>query len=126
MLECVLAVDVEKNHAPKTKRYDTRALHGSPLTKSRFTTYFDILASSYEKDDDVSLDRLAASFSKCVDDAMQATLPETLATPKRPWISSQTIDLINQRDVARASRQRVQEVTLNRRIRISAKRDRAA
>ncbi len=125
LLEGALAVDVERKSGSRPKRYDITALHTSPSTKNMFASYFDVLANNDATVDDASLDNSSSSFSNRVQEAMEATLPELKATPKRPWIGNRTLDLVNQRDLARKHRQRPLEVALNKQIRTSAKRDRA-
>ena len=70
------------------------------------------------------IEELSACFSKVAQAAVAATVPETKATPKRPWISSGTLDLIQQRNMSRTRADRASEVELNKQIARSAKKDR--
>ena len=54
------------------------------------------------------------------------TLPSFEVSPKRPWISQKTLDLISKRGVARREGNYTVEKQVNREVRASAKADRKA
>eukprot|EP00959_Pyramimonas_sp_CCMP1952_P003781 80135-Pyramimonas_sp.AAC.1 len=57
--------------------------------------------------------------------AAESALPVRSVIAKRPWIRTATLDLIEQRNTARAEGQFALEASLNKQIKSAAKRDRA-
>ena len=58
-------------------------------------------------------------------ESASASIPMTIAKRRRPWISNDTLRLIDARDEARLNRDYAAEVLKNKQIRISASNDRS-
>ena len=95
-----------------------------PLAANRFADLFDkcMEDSSFSGSEDLNLKYA------CMVDAFKTAEAETLTKrtvkPRKPWISSMTLVLIEQRQICRQSGNRDEEAQLNKQVRASVKRDR--
>ena len=99
-----------------------------PAMKEQFSrTFFDHLANYKDDQDDddgdgEDVDRLW-NRSVSAMQAAQTVLPTPRISPNRPWISEQTMDLVDKRKVARLTGDVHEERKLRKVIRASAKKD---
>ena len=124
-LEITLEIVVPKQPRRATPLApDVRSL-SCAFTASRFAALFDseVEAVAEDETDDVNL--LYARIVDAFDSAAGHALPQPSAQRRRPWISSQTLDLIEDRCRARREHDLDQEKALTAYIRRSVKTDRA-
>ena len=93
---------------------------------NRFAVLFDghLETSAQEDSSDVNL--LYARMVDAFHHAADASLPNRVAAPKRPWISACTLDLLDRRLYARRWGHIAEECSLNKQIRVSVERDRSS
>ena len=72
-----------------------------------------------------SINRYCCNMNSASNDAATRVLPAVPSMPKRPWISKETLDLIDQRAQARIEGRWNQEKRLHQSVKDSVKKDRA-
>ena len=92
---------------------------------NRFALLFDESMSNHE-DHELSIDDFYHVMSDAFQHAAEKCLPQRARTAKRPWISSETLSLLQRRDDARFSRDVSAERDLSKQIRRSVAEDRRA
>ena len=119
-----LNLEVPKIAKPRREPKLVISALGGTETAADFARSFVCSFSEARQQEMQSLDEVAETISRAFDVAANTVLPVKELVAHRPWISSSTLDLIEQRNRARAYGQHVSECELNRRIRGSARKDR--
>ena len=90
-----------------------------------FVTEFRSLSAALEVEEDDCPDEAVAKIEAAFHAAaLAASIPKRKPQKQRPWISEQTLGLIDQRRAARFEHDRDTEATMQRAIRVSAREDR--
>ena len=124
-----LTANIEKTgRAQGVSRLDTAALQDRDVAKI-FANRFRYFCNSCDGHGSADRDRgdtkeTCERISRAFHQAARDILPTKMVTKKRPWISSQTLSLIESRLHARRQADYSQEQALSRRIKIQAKIDR--
>ena len=111
--------------SPKKKRLIIdRTLLKSPKAALSFKDVFEKTISEGIRKEDCSLDQIADKVTSSFNAAASALTKDSTARKSRPWISQETIELIQDRQQARIQGQHAEERELHKRVRTSAKLDR--
>ena len=119
-----LQVAVSKNvqkHA-RQPHFCISGLHDEEIA-NRFAALFDDNMAGHEKHDN-SPDALLHAISNAFRDAAESCLPRRAKVAKRPWISTNTLELLEKRDVARTRGDTTGERSLSKQIKHSVADDR--
>jgi hypothetical protein len=96
-----------------------------PEVAQHFRNIFvDALPARGDSLEDV--DTLSSHITNALKAAEESAIPEMRAVPRRPWIRQPTLDLVNERRLARAACDYAEEARLHKAVRKEASRDRAA
>jgi len=106
--------------ARRPPRYDWKSLQSEPIAKK----YVDGFINNFGKKHIChSLQNKATTIAQCMMDSASDHVPLLSATPHRPWISSRTLFLIEQRNAARAQGNREDIKDLNKQVQVAARAD---
>ena len=129
LLRISLDAKVEKTRrAQKTERPDVASLRDKPvaaLFAKRFAEKGRALLPT-RPDSDAGSPQVLSEVVQEAFGAAAATLPSYRSVPAKPWISSRTLALLDERDAARLARQWTREKELTKWIKGSARRDRSS
>ena len=113
----------QASHKLVAKRFDRMALKDRSISSAFVELFKEALASKSSERDSGNLNCLsecvAAAFA-----AAESALPEVHTSKRKPWISQSTLDLIEQRRLARTVNDFVEEAKLHKLVKKSAKSDR--
>ena len=118
VLLCSLQDECETSPDRGTRAMPDRSLLSNSITRNSFVEAF--------KQNHSNASSAAASWQS-ISGAMKAAgevLPLSSTVPNKPWISAATLDLISQRQAARACDDYVEEKLLHKAVRVSARKDR--
>ena len=95
------------------------ALRDASVADHFARTFDGAMRNSSTEKDTITLDDLNAKIGDAMQTAANQTLPRARATAKRPWVSSRTLHLIDERSAARAAGNHSREKDLHKGIRTS-------
>jgi hypothetical protein len=129
LVEITLQCDVQKTPLKSRDaclKVNRRALQYFSVRR-RFTDAFhgEMLQTGLSMQDN-TIDESILGINGAFKSAAGLTLPQTELVPNKPWIRHDTLVLIKQRNCARTQGRHSDETALNKRVRMSAKRDRGA
>ena len=119
-LQVAISKNVQK-HA-RQPHFCISSLHDEEIA-NRFAALFDDNMAGHEKHDN-SPDALRHAISNAFRDAAESCLPRRAKVAKRPWISTNTLELLEKRDVARTRGDTTGERSLSKQIKHSVADDR--
>ena len=95
-----------------------------PAVKEAFVTAFNRALGPHTCSSEYDVEKVVENIQVAFENAAEVALPVCTAMPARPWISSTTIMLIDERNTARTTANRQLELAFNRKMKNSSKRDR--
>ena len=115
-----LDISIPKQKNRRCEAVDLHSLSDDAVRLRYCDTFVQALRdhSTESADVDAAATRIASAMHEA-----SSQLPQRRATKQRPWISSETLGLIDRRNLARQSNQRDLVVTLSKRVKASAKWD---
>ena len=109
----------------RKKRKDHSVLRDSNVANSFAEAFCEHMGSDNDDADTESAQQLNERMTQAFSFAADRVLPEVKLLPRRPWISSGTLALIEKRNAARERGAREEELELARQVRASVKSDRS-
>ena len=122
----IAQLEAEVNRADtqsRSRRFDRNALRDAAVAQG-FAERFTCHLVENSSGDTTSVNDFSSSITKAFVFAEETTLPEITSKRRKPWISDNTLQLIDERKHARAQGNTETEVFLHKSIRRSAKDDR--
>ena len=119
LVSCSIQCKIERCHEPRQKKKDRSALK-SPAVARQFTSTFAQNMKGTQENESVEEGwaSMVGAFR-----ASEAAVPDLATSGRRPWISQCTLDLIDQRSLARLEGDSAKQKDLHRQVRRSAKAD---
>lgn len=99
------------------------SLRTSGMSNS-FASLFDLNMEAVTAEPTQNVNLLYARIVDSFQHAAQTALPQSNLQPRRPWISAETLSLIEQRNSARAANAQAEEKQLTKKVRASVEKDR--
>ena len=104
--------------------YDRTAL-GDRCVAHSFATFFDASMEENNEEGPQDVDLVYAKITDAFHASAEAVLPLQPLQPKRPWISSRTLALLDKRNIARREHRHLDEKALAKEVKSSVGKDRA-
>ena len=128
LLEAKLHMAVDKSHARVPERRPDLTALSACTTQQQFSAQAVGALESYEEaaPDNHNVDLAWCRLVDAFHQASERTVPKIPTAPRRPWISSGTLGLIERRNKARREDDKTEEKKLAKLIKTSVAKDRAA
>ena len=127
--EVSISIPSEGLKINRKAKLDVKALGDKSIATAFATSFankFSVLSARPDDEDEgpYNATRVAHRFAQALHEAADEELPRQQAVAKRPWISGETLLLIDQRNASRRAGAWEEETRLNKEIRAATRRDR--